>query len=284
LFSAQAGAAVSKGYNIPESLSIAISGTLMIILATLIAGFFGYFIKRHRLAGLTDEEEKKEYLLNDNEFGSWLGLVQGLLLSCFAALMLSLLPSENKVAVYLELKDSAFVDFMAPLAPTIVDSVMTGMLGNTSNAKIAAAVLSNPQKAQDAAKEIIKSDAMGELIKSEDFTRMLESGTVEEIAANQQIQNVLKDPKVLAAFGKLGISESDLKLSPEDMSKIVDGYRNFMTQMNQIKGTDPGGTITSGSPGQGPSDLLNDPEMIPKLMQMLTSMASGNSLDSGKLK
>lgn len=276
LFSAEAGAAISKIYNVPAKVSAIICGTAFILGASITAGIAGYFIKRHKVSKL-DEEAKEAFLLDDSEYGSWVGIVQGILLSCFAALMLSLLPSENKVAIHLEVADSAFVDFMAPYGPEIMDSVMTEMLGDTSNAKIAAAVLSNPEGAQEAAKEIVKSEAVTNLVKSEDFRELLETGTVEEIVANQQIQDVLNDPQVLAAFGKLGISEDDLQLSPDDMSKIVAGYRDFMEQMNHIKGTATGGTTAGGIPGSVPTDLLSDPDLVPKLMKMLTSMGTGTS-------
>jgi len=267
-YAPQAGIQIHNRYNIPTILGASIAGVIMFFGTSILASITGFFIKRKKIKGLS-AEEKEEFDISDCNYGSWLGLIQGIVFSAIGAIILSIVPPDNKLAVYLELEDSAFIDIMRPLAPAAIDSMSSQMFGGERNGKLATAFLTNPKETQAAAQEVANTKSVKELVTSEKFQDVLKTGTPKELIECKELQNVLTDPKILKAFEQLGLSADDLQISEEDGKKILDGYRQILDKINKEGST--------GFENLNPEALMQNPSNLFKIFEMMEPLAGSNN-------
>ena len=217
----------------PLPVALALSGILIFVSFTGFASLIGYFIKRWKM-GKLEGEELAAAIEKDRDNGATLGLVQGILFVLFISLILSIIPHDNIVSKKLALSDSAFVDLVRPLGPGLFGQLVSATTGSPTSARVVAAVVRDPKAAQKAAQKVFTSSSVQSLANDPSFLDQVANGDPNVVARDPRLAGLLKDPELVAAMRELGLSEKDMKFSPDEAAQAIVQVRALMDDVQKM--------------------------------------------------
>jgi len=218
---------------VPLPLAIGVGGFAVFTLVSAVAGLVGWPVYRRRLTGLSDEN-RDAFVTADRDNGATLGLVQGLLFIFFLCLVLSLVPAGNPIDRALGVQDSAFVDWVRPVAPALLGQLVAEATGSAATAGVVAAVVRDPTSAQRAAQRVMGSPTVQNLASDRSFLEHVATGDPAEVARDPRLEAIMRDPEVLAALAELGLSGDDVQVTPEQTAQAVVQVRRVMDDMQRL--------------------------------------------------